>query len=638
MIRKIYGSILAAIVLVGCGSSTTKTTPPPPVKAITVSSGSSQSATVNTAFAAPLVAKVTTGGTPTSGVVVTFTAPTTGASGTFAGGVNTATTDSNGLATSAVFSANGTAGAYAVTASAAGVSTPATFNLTNTAVTVASNNFSFYLSGYEAANGGDNFYALAGSVAIDADGNVLAGEQDYNDAFGLTSPQPSGDSITGGTLTVDANGQGTLTLITNNADLGVSGTETLGVQFVNTKHALVIQFDGSATSSGSMDMQTLPSTLSGGFSFTFSGVDVDYYSVVGGGVFTVSGTNLQNGVLDVDDEESGTTTLGTAFTGTISAPDSFGRGTITSTDLGIALNYYVVGPEVIRLIEVDVDQTFIGSAFGQGAGSFSNASLGTSVFGVKSNYYSGNVAAAAGMFATNPDQGTYQGVADNDEEGSVVSGSSISGTYTIASNGYGNLTDTSENLQDVSVLGIYMTDPNLNLNDPNNTTSGLGGALVADLDAHVTGTGVLIPQTDTATDSFAGNYAFGAQNYWGCMGVCEFDLVGQGSVTSGVLAGTGLVNDIFSFFNTSTTDSGVTFAATISPDGVNAGRYANLLAVTVSGTETDLTTVTYQASGDQLIWLDEDSGSLSLGSFEQQGSLTGLLATSKVAAKTKPKQ
>lgn len=71
-------------------------------------------------------------------------------------------------------------------------------------------------------------------MSIDANGNVLAGEPDHNDASGLTSPQPSGDTIIGGSLTVNTTtGQRTLTLITNNADLGTSGTETLGVQFVN---------------------------------------------------------------------------------------------------------------------------------------------------------------------------------------------------------------------------------------------------------------------------------------------------------------------------------------------------------------------------------------------------------------------
>jgi hypothetical protein len=54
-----------------------------------------------------------------------------------------------------------------------------------------------------------------------------------------------------------------------------------------------------------------------------------------------------------------------------------------------------------------------------------------------------------------------------------------------------------------------MTDPNLNLDDPNNTAGG-GGALVLDLDGNLgleSVTGVLIPQTGTTTASFTGNYA-----------------------------------------------------------------------------------------------------------------------------------
>jgi hypothetical protein len=632
MNRKAYAGILALSLfplffLAGCGSSHST----PPVVSITATSGTPQSAMVNTAFAAPLVATVTTGGSPTSGVVVTFTAPAaTGASGTFAGGVNTATTNASGVATSAVFTANGTAGAYTVTASATGTSTPASFSLTNTGA-----NYSFYLSGLEAINGGPNFYALAGSVNIDANGNVLAGKQDYNDGFGLTSPD-SGDTITGGTLTVDGTGQGTLTLITDHTALGVSGTETLGVQFVNTNHALIVQFDGTATSSGSMDLQTLPSTLSGGYAFTLSGVDPGYNSLVAGGVFSISGTAMQSGLLDVDD--AGAVTLGTPFTGTISAPDAFGRGTITGTGIAITIKYYIVGPEAIRIIDVDpsvlgVDSdSFVGSAFGQGAGAFSNASLGSSVFGVESNLF-GVSYAAAGMFTTVPGSGTFQGVADNNKVGVVQSGATISGTYSIASNGYGSLTITPGDLGDVSALGIYMTDPNLNLNDPNNTTSGLGGALVADMDVSLNSTGVLTPQTDTSPASFAGNYAFGSQAHFGL----EFDFVGQGSVTGGALSGTGLVSDPFAFFSASPANSGVPFAGTATQ--TNAGRYTIPLAISVvSGSPVDFSVVIYQASGGQLFWLDEDSSDLFFGPLEQQGSLTGLPAARKAGAKSKPKR
>src|SRR5258706_1219338 len=88
---------------------------------------------INTAFATQLQATVRdASNNPVNGVTVTFTAPTSGASGTFAGGVNTATTNAQGVATAAVFTANGTVGGpYNVTAAVAGVTTPASFSLTN---------------------------------------------------------------------------------------------------------------------------------------------------------------------------------------------------------------------------------------------------------------------------------------------------------------------------------------------------------------------------------------------------------------------------------------------------------------------------------------------------------------------------
>ncbi len=379
-----------------------------------------------------------------------------------------------------------------------------------------------------------------------------------------SSPEPSGDTILPGTaaLTVDpTTGQGTLTLTTNNASLGVDGVETLGVQFVNTNHALIVQFDGSATSSGSMDTQTLSSTLNdGNYAFTFSGVDPGYASIVFGGVFSISnsGTTLA-GTFDVDDVGAAvsTPTLGTTFSGTITGPDAFGRGTITSSLPVASLNYYVVGPEALRIIDVDADtgDSGVGSVFGQGTGTFSTSSLGSSVFGVESNSF-GSLYAAAGMFTTDPASVTFNGVADDNEfdNGIIVPRAPISGSYAVASNGYGNLTITAGDLGDVSVLGIYMTDPLLNLNDPNNTTSGLGGALVADLDGFtLNGTGVLIPQTDTSTANFAGSYAFGAQAYNDARGPTlgwEFDFVGQGSVNSGALSGaSGLLSDPFFIFN-----------------------------------------------------------------------------------------
>ena len=643
-------TVAATVVGVSAPANFNLTNTAAAVELITATSGTPQSATVNTAFALPLVATVTTGGSGTSGVVVTFTAPASGASGSFTGGSRTAmvTTDANGIATSPTFTANGTAGGpYTVTATVTGVATAANFSLTNTPVVVSSKTYVFYLSGEELSTFS---YGLAGSVQIAANGSVIAGEQDYNDGAGI----PSSDTITGGTLNVDpGTGQGTLTLITNNSNRGVQGTETLGVQFVNVNHALIVQFDGTATSSGSLDLQTLPATLSGGYAFTLAGLDSTQLPVALGGVFTISGTTL-NGSLDTNDD--GVVTPNAALSGTLTTVDAFGRGTITTNSIystPVSLNYYVVGPKVLRIIDVDVTDSAIGSAFGQGvnASGATNASLGSSVFGINGNMTSPVTStefAAAGMFSTNASAGTFSGVADDDEP--FLSGqfpaSAISGSYTIASNGYGSLTIPSGSFGSISVLGVYMTDPTLNLLDPNNTTRGLGGALTADMDANsglAGGIGILLPQTDTSSSSFTGTYPFGGQDF-NVSPTGEFDFVGLGTVTGTApnqsFAGTGLVSDPFLTLGALPTNPGVPFSGNPVPDTNNPGRYTmSPLQVTI-GINPALGVAIYQASGGQLLWLNNDANSIFLGSLQQQGSLAGLPAARRGKARisAKPKR
>lgn len=100
---------------------------------ILATSGTPQSATVNTVFSSPLVATVSDqDGNPVNGVTVTFTAPSTGKSGTFMGGVTTITATTNAQGQAQVnITANATTGSYNVTASVIGVTTAASFALTN---------------------------------------------------------------------------------------------------------------------------------------------------------------------------------------------------------------------------------------------------------------------------------------------------------------------------------------------------------------------------------------------------------------------------------------------------------------------------------------------------------------------------
>jgi hypothetical protein len=637
--------------LTGCSSSSSSSPSSPTSTtqgvAIAVNAGATQSTASGKPFSAPLSVTVTQNGIRMSGEVVTFTAPSSGASGTFANGTQTDTevTNSKGLATSSAFTANSTAGNYTVAATVTGATAPANFSLTNIQVTA----YAFYLSGQEEET--SSFYALAGSVLIDSSGNVLGGEQDYNDGgFGFASPEPSGDSITGGTLAFTSgspSGQGTLTLNTSNMNLGLNanGVEMFGVQFVNSNHALIMQFDGFATSSGSMDLQTLPSTPNGGFAFAISGFDSSETPVDFGGIFSVNGTSISSGTIDINDADNLGISTGTPFTGTLSAADGYGRGKLTGIKVAgtkVSLNYYTIGPEAIRIIDVDTTDTAIGSAFGQGTATFSNASIASSVLALQSTPYQNHFAALGQFSTSNTSSATanFSGVGDDNEPDNAVLSSAtskIEGTYSIAGNGYGSLNITNNGLGDFTTLGIYMTDPALNLEDPNNPASG-GGALAIDLSSDGLlpgGTGVVIPQTDSAVADFNGSYAAGWQNYNENCGDCELDMIAQGSMVSGgALSLNGLVSDPFLSLSANATTSGDTFTGTPTPDTKNPGRYTMLTAKDSIATVIDGTTgpnfdmVIYQASADQLFWLDYDVNlaTVSLGPIEQLGSLSGLPA------------
>jgi hypothetical protein len=664
--RKFCAAIIVIVLSgtwIGCGSNgssnnnTPTNTGTAPVVAISAQSGATQSAAAGQAFPSIFSAVVTQNGIPVSGQVVTFTAPASGASGSFANGTATdvEVTNLSGVATATAFTANTTGGSYSVMAQVSGASSPISFSLTNVPVTP----FAFYVSGQESET--YSYYALAGSVVMDASGNVWGGEQDYNDGgFGFASPQPGGDQITGGSLTFPAGappGQGTLTLNTNNLSLGLNsnGVEVFGVQFVNSSHALIVQYDGFDTSSGSMDLQTLPSTPNGGFAFAMSGFESSDDAVDFGGVFSVSGSSIANGMIDINDANNTGIRIGRAFTGTLAAADSYGRGTLSGVIVAgknVNLRYYIIGPEAIRLVDVDTTDAAIGSAFGQGTATFSNASLGNSVFELSSTPYGDNYFAAIGQIVpsnTSAATADLSGFGEDDEPSNgIIASKTFSGTYTIASNGYGSLNINmtgggNPEFGDFSTLGVYFTDPALNLSDPNNPVGG-GGALAIDLSADalvIGGTGLFIPQSDVAVGDFQNSYVAGWQNFDfnGCGQ--EFDMVSQGTmVPAGSLTLTGMVSDPFYCLGTpDQTSSSDTFNSTPNPDLNHPGRYTlegkNKITSFIDGaTGPNFDMVLYQASAGQLFWLDFDTTltTVSIGPLEQQGSLAGLPAAASVKA------
>jgi hypothetical protein len=662
-----FTSILALILvslvfgsLTGCSSSSS-TPPPPPSLAISATSGSGQKANVGEAFTNMLVATVTSNGTAASGVTVTFT-PAPGSAGqSCTPSATTATTASDGTA-SITCTANSTPGGYSVTAAATGATATASFTESNTAPRV----FVFYVNGLEnSASEGPVYYGVAGAVGFDLSGNVLGGEQDYNDGQnGFTSPVYT-ITATGSSMTVNpTTGTGTLVLdvSASNPNVGVGGIEKFAVQFINASHALITQFDGSATSSGSLDLQTATSAVDGNFAFTLSGIDILGFPFAYGGVFSNTSGAIHG---TYDENDAGKALVGNILTAADNGvgADVYGRGSITGfTDPNhgnepISLVYYIVGPEVLRIIDVDADDTMAGSAYGQGsATSFDSTVLSADVFGILDNTEDQLFAAAGQLVAANTAVGTlsatFTGEGDDDEVGTVMATGTpggVAGNYSFSNTvlGYGSMKDIT-GLGSIHTLGLYATDPNLNLLDPNNTTAtNRGAALVLELDDFAQGTGIVVPQGTIASDgsdlnhsygfgaqAFAGNGSFPVNPGW------EFDFVGEGTFASLAFT-TGApptpvdLSDPYASFVPGTPDeyTAVPIAGTAAaPDA--AGRYAFRSATPFAvgpvggagGPTVDFTVVLYEAGPGLVFSIDEDADSEWLGTFQEQsaGSLKAM--------------
>jgi hypothetical protein len=103
---------------------------------VSVFSGNNQSTDIGTTFSAPLVVTVASDANnePVAGGVIAFTVPGSGPTATFPGGTQTATAsiDGSGHASGAALTANLIVGTYAALASSIGVTSGASFTLTNT--------------------------------------------------------------------------------------------------------------------------------------------------------------------------------------------------------------------------------------------------------------------------------------------------------------------------------------------------------------------------------------------------------------------------------------------------------------------------------------------------------------------------
>ena len=318
----------------------------------------------------------------------------------------------------------------------------------NIATSITVTGFAGFLSGgkYVIATSGSDIsgspYQRAGVIALDGNGAVTGGEQTVNFMDpNLGTMSSVTDGITGGSYVVGADGRGTLSIQTNDVNIGQLGVETFSFVVLSSSRILLAKVDdlgigGSSneTSVGSLDLQTATPTPLKGYAFVASGMSTVGTAMGVGGVFNIdspqniSGTGSAFDV--VFDDGTGTVNPSSAVSGTVSSPDSFGVFEVTlGTDFGsVQFNAYPLGDGThLKLIENDGSVGWsVGDAFSQGSatGTFQTKSTftGKYAFGIFGRDLQGLNAslAAAGLFSTTGAGTLTNGFLDESQSGNMV--------------------------------------------------------------------------------------------------------------------------------------------------------------------------------------------------------------------------
>jgi len=320
-------------------------------------------------------------------------------------------------------------------------------------------------------------------------GAITGGTIDLNDAD-LTTPVANAAIAGSSTYTVGVDGRGRATLNTATP----LGKIVLAFVLSDSSHGLVIEFDGNATGSGTIDAQTTSVTPTGSYAFIFSGADVSsgsgaLFATVGN--FTLgSGGAISSGSEDFND--GGFAYANQALTGNIVlGPSSTPGSTLSTTQFG-AQTYDVIAIDSthLKFIQMNSTATLLGDAYSQ---SSTSAPSGTMAFTLAGSFPAASSSAVAGGFLVTDGSGNITNASSVDaNNGGSVSPSPITFTGTYAAGGTGRYTVALTGFSNGSSYVAYPSS---------------GGLLLLEMDNSGIMVGAAYPQTSSATFSASQGYA-----------------------------------------------------------------------------------------------------------------------------------
>jgi len=230
------------------------------------------------------------------------------------------------------------------------------------------------------------------------------------------SPIASSSSYT---VSVDGRGQATLVTSTPFGDI------ILDFVLSSSSHGLVTEFDGNASGSGTLDLQST-ATLAGAYAFSLSGSDGSSgYPLATVGAFTVGSGGTIAGAEDFNDANlayPNEALLGTVALGPSSTPSTTLETSFTSSVAGGPLTFdvYAIDSTHLKFIETDAFEFLAGDAYSQPSATVSSGSLAFTLAGFfPFSPTNPTPVAAGGFMVANGGNITTASTEDVNEDGST---------------------------------------------------------------------------------------------------------------------------------------------------------------------------------------------------------------------------
>ncbi len=461
-------------------------------------------------------------------------------------------------------------------------------------------------------------FAIAGTIIANGTGGITGGTLDINDPGNIGVE--IGEAVsTSSAYQIGKDGRGTGTLVTTVGSFNVDFVMT------SSSHGLISRFDTLGTGSGTIDVQTSVTSLTGSYAFSLAGTDSAVNPLGTVGAFTVNGNSI-GGTEDFNDDGTSNNHTGLALSGqlAVGASGAPSTATLTTSFGSLGFDVWVIDSTHLKFIETDTDETgdlLAGDAFTQ----VTSFTAGQLVF-VLSGMDSSAAPVSAGGYATTDANGNLtNGFEDYNDAGTVGLAKPFSTSAASCVAGRCQLT-----------LAGFTNGIESNLEFVVYPSSGGGQAL--EIDGFGLLQGASFSQSATAFTSSEGyGLNFSGANNIGPEGVvndiAQFNASGPDTSFTGPANMTGVLdeNDLGDL-RPSSTMSGIYV-----PDSPVDGRGS----ISATNTSTELGGFTlqyYVVDASTVVFIDVDSltldagaAQLGVGTFEVQSSTSGQAAQGAAA-------